>query len=86
MTISSVKFQVFQVLIVNVGQLTIVINEKVENKSSDSSDFSQAVTFSDLNHWDMQLQFNFLYCIHVLHSCIVFHRVKKHLVCLCVLF
>jgi len=32
----------------NLGQLTKVKNEKVENKSGDSSDFSQAVTFSNL--------------------------------------
>jgi len=37
-----------QFLIVNLGQLTKVKNEKVENKSGNSSDFSQAVTFSDL--------------------------------------
>jgi len=53
---------------VNLGQLTTVKNE---NKSGNSSDFSQAMTFSDLYHWDMQL------VLFVLHSCIVFHRVKE---------
>jgi len=66
-----------QFLIVKLGQLIKVKNEKIENKSGDSSDFSQAVTFSDLKNWDMQLQFNFLHRIHVFHSCIVFHRVKE---------
>jgi len=44
-----------QFLIVNLGQLTTVKNEKVEIKSGNSFDFSQAMIFSDLNHWDMQL-------------------------------